>query len=232
MRAWNLLSPARDVFGQMALDEALAASKPERFCLRFYRWQGAGLTFGYAQRVAAVEPLLPREAAGAWTRRPTGGGVVEHLSDLTFSCVFPAEGALKPQGIYERLHAAILEGLRQTGLAVQLLAEKREPAPPRVRERASQCFAEPVPLDIMSENGGNKILGGAIRRYGGTVLYQGSLQLPGAREHAPIFEQAIRNGLSLHWNIAWQSVDIPADVLAAAEALTETYRSAAWIRRR
>lgn len=230
MRAWNLLSPARDVFGQMALDEALAASKPERFCLRFYRWQGAGLTFGYAQRAAAVEPLLPRAAAGAWTRRPTGGGVVEHLSDLTFSCVFPAEGALKPQGIYERLHAAILEGLRQTGLAVQLLSEKPEPAPPPTRG-ASQCFVEPVALDIMAESG-KKILGGAIRRYAGTVLYQGSLQLPGVRERAPIFEQAIRNGLSLHWSLEWQSVDIPADVLATAVFLEEKYRSAEWIRRR
>jgi len=230
MMAWNLLSPARDVFGQMALDEALAAAKPERFCLRFFRWQGAGGTFGYGQRASAVEPLLPRAAAGAWTRRPTGGGVVEHLSDLTFSCVFPAEGALKPQGIYERLHAAILEGLRQTGLAVQLLSEKPEPAPPPTRG-ASQCFVEPVALDIMAESG-KKILGGAIRRYAGTVLYQGSLQLPGVRERAPIFEQAIRNGLSLHWSLEWQSVDIPADVLATAVSLEEKYRSAEWIRRR
>jgi lipoate-protein ligase A len=231
MIAWDLRSPARDVFGQMALDEALAASKPELFCLRFFRWQGTGVTFGYAQRAAAVEPLLPRAAAGAWTRRPTGGGVVEHFSDLTFSCVFPAAGALKPLGIYERLHAAILDGLRQTGLAVQLLAANRESSPPRVREKASQCFAEPVPLDIMGKDG-DKILGGAIRRYGGTVLYQGSLQLPGVREHAPIFEQAIRNGLAQHWDFAWQSVDIPTDVLAAAAALTATYRSAEWIRRR
>jgi hypothetical protein len=83
----------------------------------------------------------------------------------------------------------------------------------------------------MAESG-KKILGGAIRRYAGTVLYQGSLQLPGVRERAPIFEQAIRNGLSLHWSLEWQSVDIPADVLATAVFLEGKYRSAEWIRRR
>ena len=46
MRGRLLDSPPLDVFGQMALDEALAQSKPAEFCLRFFRWRGVGATFG------------------------------------------------------------------------------------------------------------------------------------------------------------------------------------------
>ena len=117
MRGHFLETAPRDVFGQMAVDEALAQSRPEVFCLRFFRWDGVGATFGYAQRVGEVERALPGGIGRNYTRRPTGGGLVPHLDDLTFSCVFPAEGMLRPEQIYRRLHAAILAGLRETGLA-------------------------------------------------------------------------------------------------------------------
>ena len=67
--------PALDVFGQMAADEALAKSRPEAFCIRFFRWQGVGATFGYAQRIREVEKALPSDIGNAYTRRPTGGAL-------------------------------------------------------------------------------------------------------------------------------------------------------------
>jgi lipoate-protein ligase A len=223
-----LESPPLDVFGQMALDEALAKSAPAEFCLRFFRWRGDGATFGYAQRIAEVERALPPELARACTRRPTGGGVVPHVDDLTFSCVFPAAGVLKPTDLYRRLHAAMLAGLRGT-VADARLAESGGRGAPRGPGGASQCFAEPVALDILTAAG--KILGGAIRRYGETVLYQGSLQLPGARARAAELEPAIAAALAEEWGVRWARRAAAAEGRAAAE-LEAKYRSAEWIRRR
>ena len=229
MNGFLLESPPLDVFGQMALDEALVKSKPAEFCLRFFRWRGNGATFGYAQRIAEVERALPAELARACTRRPTGGGVVPHVDDLTFSCVFSAAGELRPTEIYRRLHGAILAGLRGA-VAGARLAESGGRGAPRGPSGASQCFVEPVPLDILVAD--RKILGGAIRRYGDTVLYQGSLQLPGARERAAELETAIAEALAAAWKLCWTSRDVPETVRAAARELEAKYRSSDWIRRR
>jgi lipoate-protein ligase A len=223
-----LESEPLDVFGQMALDEALAKSKPAGFRLRFYRWAGAGATFGYAQRVREVEAVLPGGLGGNYTRRPTGGGVVPHLEDLTFACVFPAAGELRPGQIYRRLHTAILEGLRGLGLAARLCTTHSPPAPGG--PRGGQCFVEPVEQDILTEAG--KVLGGAIRRYGETVLYQGSLQLAAARARAEEFEEALAGALGGEWGVAWARGGVPAAVRAAAAGLEGKYRSAEWVRRR
>ena len=223
-----LESAALDVFGQMALDEAVAQNRPEAFGLRFFRWKGVGATFGYAQRIAEVERVLPPGVGTNYTRRPTGGGVVPHVSDLTFSCVFPAEGELRPGELYRRLHAAIVAGLRGAGLAARLCAT---PAPPVPGEpRGGQCFVKPVALDIMTEAG--KVLGGAIRRYGDTVLYQGSLQLPDARERAAEYECVIQHRLAAEWGLEWEAREPEAGVLAAAAEIEAKYRSAGWVGRR
>ena len=228
MDGWLLSTPALDVFGQMALDEALAKSRPEAFCLRFFRWKGVGATFGYAQRIREVERTLPKGIGDAYTRRPTGGGIVPHLDDLTFSCVFPDGGVLRPVELYRRLHSALLTGLRAGGLSVRLCVSGGDPAP-RGPEGASQCFAKPVALDILSNE--DKILGGAIRRQGDIVLYQGSLQLPGARHRAAEFEAAISRSLGAEWDLQWIAREPEAAVQETAAALEAKYRSPEWIRR-
>lgn len=228
MNGFLLNSEPLDVFGQMALDEALAKSQPEAFCLRFFRWQGIGATFGYAQRIREVKKALPPGIGEAYTRRPTGGGIVPHLDDLTFSCVFPDGGVLRPLELYRRLHSAIWKGLREAGLDAQLCVSKGGHAP-HGAEGASQCFEKPVAMDLLS--GDEKILGGAIRRYGATVLYQGSLQLPDARRRAPEFEETIGRSLGVEWGLQWERCGSAAAVQAEAVALEAKYRSPEWIRK-
>ncbi len=218
-----------DVFGQMALDEALAHARLDAFCLRFYRWEGVGATFGYAQRIREVEQALPPALAGRATRRPTGGGIVLHGDDLTFSCVFPDGGTWRPLAIYRRLHAAVLAGLRTAGLEASLCAEGVRPVP-HGPGGASQCFVQPVALDILSAQG--KILGGALRRHGHTVLYQGSLQLPDARKRAAELENEIANALASAWNLDWERRSVDRAALADAQILRRKYRSMEWIRKR
>ena len=224
-------SPELDVFGQMALDEALLVAAPEAFVLRFFRWRGVGATFGYAQRFAEVAAALPPELAGAATRRPTGGGIVEHVGDLTFSCTFPAEGWLRPGEWYRRVHAAVGRELGRTGLAARLCAGPSDAATAARGTGVSRCFAEPVALDLL-EADGSKILGGAVRRRGDRVLYQGSLQVPDARVRAEEYREAIARALAAEWGVRWRRAELPAEVRAAAAERSEKYRSAEWIRRR
>ena len=227
MEGLLLSSPEQDVFAQMALDEALAQSGPEAFCIRFFRWKGVGVTFGYSQRIREVEKVLPPGVGESYTRRPTGGGLVPHFSDVTFSCVFPDGGVLRPLEIYRRLHTAILSGLREAGLAATLCATDSPPVPGE--PRGGQCFIRPVALDILTEAG--KILGGAIRRYGSTVLYQGSLQLPEARARAAELEAAILHSLAQEWTLHWEPRDLSASLQAAAADLEPKYRSPEWRRK-
>ena len=180
-----------NVFEQMALDECVVRSRPHEITLRFYRWTaGDAVTFGYAQFISEVRrALAERNFTGQYARRPTGGGIVFHEGDLTFSLVFSAAG--RPADIYKNFHAHIHAQLSRLGEKGQIF-DKNLPSSayaPSVNHTASACFSNPVENDLLAENG-HKILGGALRRFGDTVLYQGSLQVPQARQN-PAYKQAV-----------------------------------------
>ena len=54
--------------------------------LRFYDWDQATVSIGYFQNhsIAALEGL-------SYVRRATGGGLVDHRNDLTFSLILPID---------------------------------------------------------------------------------------------------------------------------------------------
>src|SRR5881628_1372195 len=90
----------------MAWDEALleAALPLGQPVLRFYGWTEAAASFGYFQKYAAVEKMT---ALRPLVRRPTGGGLVPHDADWTYSLVFaPGDEwyALKAMQSYQRVH--------------------------------------------------------------------------------------------------------------------------------
>ncbi len=70
----------------MAIDEVLLTTARPAI-LRFYRWNAPSVSFGYFVRFAEA-----REIAGdrAVVRRWTGGGIVPHGEDLTYSIMIGA----------------------------------------------------------------------------------------------------------------------------------------------
>ena len=80
----------------MALDDALlraVADGSSPPVLRFYRWQPATLTLGYAQ--SAVEGVDINVCAAAGidvVRRPTGGRAVFHDREVTYAVIAPVGG--------------------------------------------------------------------------------------------------------------------------------------------
>jgi lipoate-protein ligase A len=153
----------------MAVDEALleAATSP---VLRFYRWRGPSLSFGYFGSFADVSA---QRAQREIVRRWTGGGVVPHGEDLTYSVVIPAGHpffARSSLEIYSALHEAIRRALMANGTEVTLASA----VAPKVSEH---CFANAVRADVLID--GRKIAGAAHRRSRAGLLHQGSIQLSG-----------------------------------------------------
>ena len=224
-----LHTPPLTVFEQMALDEHLVRVRLDGVTLRFYNWtDGPAVTFGYAQFISEVRRVLNEHGFhGPYARRPTGGGVVFHGDDLTFSLVFTS--AEKPTEIYKKLHASILAQLTRAGLTGRVFDVSLPAAAyaPSVDHRASACFVRPVENDLLTADG-QKMLGGAIRRFGQTVLYQGSLQQPGARTN-PLFKRAVIDGVRTFLAVNLRPVPCLADDLAAARYLAHTqYHTPAW----
>ena len=157
----------RDAADNMAIDEALLESGigPS---LRFYRWKRPALSFGYFGRYAdAAEEGLHREIVRRWT----GGGIVPHGDDLTYSVVIPAgdsQFAKSSPEIYATVHSAISRALNENGV----IASLAESAAPRTSEA---CFANAVRADVISAD--RKIAGAAHRRAKQGLLHQGSIQL-------------------------------------------------------
>lgn len=227
-KALIIETPPLDVYGQMAADEALCETLPAPYLLRFYNWKEPGVTFGYSQRRKAVAEALA--AAGcpikAVTRRPTGGGIVFHETDLTFSFIFPSPGAyFEPGKTYDRLHRAITAEYSRQGVSFDLLNEKtRDYA---VNDPVMNCFAKPVNMDILYN--GKKVLGGALRKFGEHMLYQASFQAPDAREKATRHRNAVIKALGGEFGLEWEVTGMPEGTSAKAGAIAETkYRDPAW----
>ena len=226
--AISLLTPALTVFEQMALDEVLAREINQEPVLRFYHWtQGPAVTFGCSQFYHAVQEQISVENGPA-CRRPTGGGIVYHGADLTFSLVF--ESSLRPTEIYARLHGAIEQALLQAQVqSMRQGAVSPAAYAPATNGIANGCFANPVKDDLLA--GGRKILGGAIRRYGTGILYQGSLQCENARSN-PTFRRAVMQAAQQMLGVQFVTRPVWPELLNRARQLAaDQYGKAAWTER-
>src|SRR5437763_13903284 len=98
----------------MAIDEALLeiATEPT---IRFYRWDRPAISFGYFGKFADVENYSSQHDL---VRRWTGGGIVFHGEDLTYSLVIPTSDTAFAESsisIYEKVHRALCAALNETG---------------------------------------------------------------------------------------------------------------------
>ncbi len=157
----------------MAQDEALLLGNSGREAppaLRFYGWQPAALSIGYAQDIErGINREAVKERGLDVVRRPTGGRGVLHQQELTYSLV--ASQALFPHGIagsYRAISEALLLGLRKLGVRGEL-TEKVE------GKDISACFLTSLGYEIKVN--GKKIIGSAQRRRDQTLLQQGSILL-------------------------------------------------------
>ena len=160
----------------MAIDEALleTAVAPT---IRFYRWRSPALSFGYFGKFSDVAIYA---AERDLVRRWTGGGIVFHGDDLTYSIVIPASDPVFDESsiaIYEKIHRALADALNGVGERA-VVAGGVDPGGIALSKHAAasgyNCFANPVRADVMIN--GRKIAGAAQRRTRRGLLQQGSIQ--------------------------------------------------------
>lgn len=212
--SWLLLeSGPGEPAWNMALDEALlewAADQPTPI-LRLYSWARPAATFGYFQayaQVAAMTALRPL------IRRPTGGGLVPHERDWTYSLVFPAGHGwyrLRAPDSYRQLHQWLQAAFGELGVAAQLASEP-------CKTRPGQCFAGPDRFDLVWV--GQKIAGAAQRRTRQGLLIQGSVQpAPGWNRQA--WQTALCKAAQRLWGVRWMDWQPPETVIARARQLAD-----------
>jgi lipoate-protein ligase A len=218
---------ARSAAMNMAIDEALLehARNP---VIRFYRWQSPALSFGYFGRFADVASYQHERDL---VRRWTGGGIVFHGDDLTYSIVIPIGDVAfleSSTGLYEKIHRALCDALSETGQEA-VVAGGVEPGGIAVGSRAAvsasgyNCFENPVPEDVMIN--GRKIAGAAQRRTRRALLQQGSIQ---GIELANNLTEQFAHALS--WNCSMQIID--DEILNRARELTQQkYGTENWLRK-
>lgn len=198
----------------MALDEAVLVESPAgALVLRVYDWEGEACTFGFSQKYADAKAACRPGVAPV--RRSTGGGIVHHDGDTTFSLVFPWDRSCAPEAIYKNIHRGVHQALKAAGIPASM-------ATVRQTGLAPACFSRPECADLVDAQG-RKILGGALRKKGLKGLYQGSLRLKVGSE---ILADAVRREFgepTLEPEGAW---------LEAGRALEAKYRSAEWNERR
>ena len=229
----------------MAIDEALLehATVPS---IRFYQWHSPALSFGYFGKLGDVARYASERDL---VRRWTGGGIVFHGDDLTYSIVIPGNHPAfveSSRSIYEKVHSALCEALNGIGRGAKLSASAALYERPKSRKGDLQiapavenrrsldstvvdrhyndCFANPVRADVVIDD--RKIAGAAQRRTHRGLLQQGSIQ--GIELENGLAE---RFAQALSANCSERKPD--DEILRRARELAELkYATHAWLRKR
>ncbi len=156
----------------MAVDQLLMERAGERPVLRVYHWSEPTVTFGYFLALADARRAFPsnKDCPLTYVRRWTGGGIVDHRIDLTYTLVVPRSHPLsRARGAesYREIHRALAETLEQLGEHVRLTAIDEGGG-------ALACFANPVAYDLTDATGA-KVAGAGQRRCRYGLLHQGSV---------------------------------------------------------
>ena len=164
----------------MALDFLLLQRYPRAGCARFrhYGWHRPSFTFGYSQKIEFVRASLPAGETFDLCRRPTGGGIVDHRDDWTYSLAIPRGHPLedvRATQSYREVHECLAAALQRQGIPAATQKER-----PAEDGPGGVCFNRAELYDVIHEGSGAKIAGAAQKRNKHGLLMQGSLWRPSA----------------------------------------------------
>ena len=229
----------------MAIDQALLETTVAP-TIRFYRWRSPALSFGYFGKFSDVAIYA---AERDLVRRWTGGGIVFHGDDLTYSIVIPSSDPLFDESsivIYETIHRALCAALAAGGHNAELACgatlyerPKSRKGDPQIAQRRTgdrrsletaicdrgyNCFANPVRADVIMSD--RKIAGAAQRRTRRGLLQQGSIQgFTMKTDLAEKFAQSLSANCS--------EIEVYERIFQRAQELAQQkYGTESWLRKR
>lgn len=182
MKNWRLIDTGpMSGTENMAIDEALLSCfVPEESSplLRFYGWSPPAFSCGRFQKPEEIlnTELCLRDGVQV-VKRITGGGVIYHANELTYSLVCPTDLLADAQNVkaaFFKLTSFLLSFYKKLGLdpvyAAEHFTEEKV-----LGERTALCFAGVESCDILIN--GKKIGGNAQRRLKKVIFQHGSIPL-------------------------------------------------------
>jgi len=170
---------SREGIFNMALDYHLfhlCESGSDDAFLRLYTWTPPALSLGRNEPRRIVDTDAARRDGIDVVRRPTGGRVVLHKNDLTYTLVLPFSAvAGRPAGrpvfadVYRRISECIVEALRPLSAELTIERGRTRGGPGSARP----CFASTSRYEITHR--GRKVVGSAQRVGRRSVLQHGSI---------------------------------------------------------
>lgn len=151
----------------MDLDQQMLG-RPETI-LHLYSWPEPTATYGC---LVNPQDFIDLEKANEHNlhlaKRPTGGGIIFHLTDLAFSFLLPSSSPYFSQNTEENYR--FVNGLvaKALDISTSLLTDEAPGA-------SRFCMAKATKYDLML--GGGKLVGAAQRRTKAGYLHQGSISL-------------------------------------------------------
>ncbi|KAB2641497.1 MAG: hypothetical protein DVB26_04905 [Verrucomicrobia bacterium] len=203
----------------MAVDEWLLETAVAPV-LRVYQWQGEWATLGYFGDLAPARNSLP---GVNWVRRWTGGGVVDHRADWTYSLVAPSGEALavwRGAESYRQIHEALVAALRDQHCGLRLSAGEAQTG-------AAMCFDNPVSHDLVASDG-RKLAGAGQRRTRHGLLHQGSVALACCGAESLQRSTSLAAGLAASWELR----DFQVPQAHISRRVSQRYANPAWTCRR
>jgi lipoyl(octanoyl) transferase len=227
MNCWLWINSGKgDAAFNMALDEALLEAMPRlgRPVLRFYGWTAPAASFGYFQKYSSVEQATLLRPL---VRRPTGGGIVPHDADWTYSFAVPPGQqwhSLAAIDSYRKIHEWIRAAFANLRIETTLAPDKKSAGQ---EDLPGECFAGHEKFDLLWH--GKKIAGAAQRRNKLGLLIQGSVQPPPISLKRANWEDAMRGMASEIYSVEWTGFSVDKSLTTRAEELTrQKYSSAAY----
>ncbi|SCA63592.1 Uncharacterized protein SCG7109_AT_00030 [Chlamydiales bacterium SCGC AG-110-M15] len=151
----------------------------EESILHLYSWKGISSTYGHFIKPETLLDLRAAERLGlSLAKRPTGGGVIFHMTDLAFSVLIPAVSPDFSQNTlsnYAFVNDRVSQALRDymgKDRGVNLLPTEPVPLDSSCK---SFCMAKPTKYDIIVD--GRKVGGAAQRQTRWGFLHQGSISI-------------------------------------------------------
>ncbi len=211
----------------MGIDEALLAEvKKESIpLLRIYDWDRPSVSIGYVQDYSAAP-----QSGYTIVRRPTGGGVVFHDVDMTYTVVIPAGHWIERESrleSYHVFHRILIDALGKLNINSELVNSEIGP----VNRSTMQCFSSPTRYDVVtnSANKEAKVAGAAQRRTKNGILHQGSIVIEDISSKKQRLIEALLSAFRIKLNIEFKDYKPSESLIGSATILAEKkYSKDSW----
>lgn len=222
----------------MAADFMLLQRYPETAVrLRHYGWHRPAFTFGYSQKIEFVRTQVPADEPVELCRRPTGGGVVDHRDDWTYSLVIPRGHAMEEAPAtqsYRLIHEALALALGWQNVTAEVKRECEPTEDGKTCGLSGVCFQRAELYDVVHPRSGAKIAGAAQKRNKHGLLFQGSIarREVGATVDWEKFHDDFAATLARLLEVEAESTPWPDWNDEELYGLAEQYASPEWLERR